>query len=44
MQANTKKEEVTITKEQVRVIIGVGGKTSKDLKAKSGVEVLLVSE
>merc|ERR1719171_2294081 len=44
VQANTKKEEVTITKEQVRVIIGVGGKTSKDLKAKSGVEVLSVEE
>merc|ERR1711937_472779 len=44
VQANTKREEVSITKEQVRVVIGVGGKTSKDLKAKSGVEVLSVEE
>merc|ERR1719506_2127881 len=44
VQANTKREEVSITKDQVRVVIGVGGKTSKDLKAKSGVEVLSVEE
>merc|ERR1719247_2388407 len=44
VQANTKREDVPITKEQVRVVIGVGGKTSKDLKAKSGVEVLSVEE